>query len=545
MFTLLTVNLASCAEVLFVLAAALSRVSAQTTATSGHAGTLDPVGKGVYDPHCAACHGVTGDGNGPAAVWLYPKPCNFSDGQFKIQSTPAGSLPTDSDLLQTITRGLAGSSMPAFNYLSEAQRRDGVLYVKHLTAYTNDQGQRINRFEDARRKGPLAAPVQVLSEPAATLQTLSLGKEMYLKMQCNNCHGETGAGDGPQVPTLKDHWGLPIRPRDFNTGGFRGGSTGRDLYLRIHNGLAGTPMVPYGADVMTPDQRWALVHYVQSLRRTDAAVNDLLIPEDGSIRVQRAAKLPVDPMDPFWESLDPVRVPLNPLWPEPQQVYAVAVSAVTDGKKLAVLLQWRDELPQNTARQDACPTFEPGAFPSFLDAYLAAFGHAARGSCPLNEIEYGDIKADGLFQPHRLADLAAFYRAFGLELADDAAERHDHLGVELEFMAVLAAKEAHALEHHLDAGKLGLCQDTQKKFLREHLGRWVPAFARRLANHATGTALAALAGLLGAFVDAECGRYGIVPGSEDLLLRLADEAAESLCGSCGINDLLPRAMAKT
>jgi hypothetical protein len=40
---------------------------------------------------------------------------------------------------------------------------------------------------------------------------------------------------------------------------------------------------------------------------------------------------------------------LNPLWPEPNQVYAVAVSAVTDGNKLAVLLQWRDELPQNTA----------------------------------------------------------------------------------------------------------------------------------------------------------------------------------------------------
>ena len=38
---------------------------------------------------------------------------------------------------------------------------------------------------------------------------------------------------------------------------------------------------------------------------------------------------------PNWwagHSLDPVRVPLNPLWPEPNQVYAVAVSAVTDGK---------------------------------------------------------------------------------------------------------------------------------------------------------------------------------------------------------------------
>jgi hypothetical protein len=39
--------------------------------------------------HCAACHGTNGDGNGPASVWLYPKPRDFSAGQFKIKSTPA------------------------------------------------------------------------------------------------------------------------------------------------------------------------------------------------------------------------------------------------------------------------------------------------------------------------------------------------------------------------------------------------------------------------------------------------------------------------
>src|SRR5262245_35587475 len=53
-------------------------------------------------------------------------------------------------------------------------------------------------------------------------------------------------------------------------------------------------------------------------------------------------------------------------------------------------------------------------YEQFLADYISAFGHAARGPCPLNEIEYGELKADPLIQPHRLADLAAFYRAFGL-----------------------------------------------------------------------------------------------------------------------------------
>jgi hypothetical protein len=134
---------------------------------------------------------------------------------------------------------------------------------------------------------------------------------------------------------------------------------------------------------------------------------------------------------------------------------------------------------------------QPAGFDSFLNAYLAAFGHAARGSCPLNEIEYGDIKADPLFQPHRLADLAAFYRAFGLEVTEDAGERHDHICLELEFMCVLAAKEAYAHEHQLDADQLAQCRDAQKKFLREHLGRWTPAFARRLAAATNDPALRA------------------------------------------------------
>lgn len=185
----------------------------------------------------------------------------------------------------------------------------------------------------------------------------------------------------------------------------------------------------------------------------------------------------------------------------------------------------------------------PDAFASFHSAYLAAFGHAARGRCPLNEIEYGDIKADPLFQPHRLADLAAFYRAFGLEVAEDADERHDHICLELEFMTVLVMKEAYGLEHQLDADEVALGREAQRGFLREHLGRWTPAFARRLASSAADPALGALANLVRAFIETECTRFGLTPGSEDLLLRPVDEAVESACASCGLAQLPPGAVA--
>jgi mono/diheme cytochrome c family protein len=301
-------------------------------------------GRAVYDQHCAACHGADGDGNGPAAVWLFPKPRNFSAGLFKIQSTPSGSLPSDADLYRSISQGLGGSSMPAFHYLSEQELLDVVQYVKHLTAVIGPDGGRINRFEAAAANGTLGVPITVPPEPPLTFDSITRGREVYVRLQCNSCHGETGAGDGPSAPTLKDSLGLVIHPRDFNTDLFRGGSTGQDLYTRIAVGLGGTPMVAYPDEVLNPDDRWALVHYIQSLRRKDVEVVDILASE-GALAVARVnGDLPLDPVDPAWEQVESVRVPLNPLWPEPYPITGMALKAQHNGKTLAVLLQWRDDI---------------------------------------------------------------------------------------------------------------------------------------------------------------------------------------------------------
>lgn len=84
--------------------------------------------------------------------------------------------------------------------------------------------------------------------------------------------------------------------------------------------------------------------YIQSLRRKDIEVNDILAPADGSIHAKRVKRLPTDPTDPVWEKSETVRVPLNPLWPEKDPIPAVAVHAVHDGKRVAILCTWRDTI---------------------------------------------------------------------------------------------------------------------------------------------------------------------------------------------------------
>ncbi|MEK6572509.1 MAG: cytochrome c, partial [Bacteroidota bacterium] len=51
-------------------------------------------GKALYEKYCSTCHGLEGKGEGAAAVYLSPKPRDFTEGIFKFQSTPAGALPT-------------------------------------------------------------------------------------------------------------------------------------------------------------------------------------------------------------------------------------------------------------------------------------------------------------------------------------------------------------------------------------------------------------------------------------------------------------------
>lgn len=133
------------------------------------------------------------------------------------------------------------------------------------------------------------------------------------------------------------------------------------------------------------------------------------------------------------------------------------------------------------------------------------FGHMPLPDCPAYETGY--LGSSVFRQAQAMADIAGFYRAFGLKASGVERERVDHLTVELEFMRFLTFKQAVALVHHGRASA-DVCRRAQGRFWGDHLGRWLPVFAGLLVAKNPGGYFGAVASLLNVFARSEAAVLG-------------------------------------
>lgn len=136
----------------------------------------------------------------------------------------------------------------------------------------------------------------------ALRQSIERGRELFVGTiaSCSKCHGTSGRGDGQEADY--DDWtkdwttriglkpddevalipliargALPprtIKPRNFEQGVFRGGERPQDLFHRLNQGIAGTPMP---AVTLVPGQFeesdvWHLLNFVRSLKQPEETV---------------------------------------------------------------------------------------------------------------------------------------------------------------------------------------------------------------------------------------------------------------------------------
>ena len=131
--------------------------------------------------------------------------------------------------------------------------------------------------------------------------------------------------------------------------------------------------------------------------------------------------------------------------------------------------------------------------------YDSAFEVSSGAARPPNETAHvPETPQEALTRTYELADIAGFYRAFGAEV-EPGSERVDHIAAELEFMHLLAVKEALAKARD-ETEKAEICRDGAASFLRDHLGRWCAKLCAQLQAESGGQLYQAAGELLVQFV---------------------------------------------
>lgn len=83
-------------------------------------------GQAIYAGHCAACHGIDGNGNGPEAGGMTPPPTNFQD-------TAVMAALTNNAMEQAMLGGKSGSAMEGYGTILNAEDVDSIiLYLRSL-----------------------------------------------------------------------------------------------------------------------------------------------------------------------------------------------------------------------------------------------------------------------------------------------------------------------------------------------------------------------------------------------------------------------------
>jgi cytochrome c oxidase cbb3-type subunit 2 len=206
---------------------------------------------------------------------MNPKPRNFQTALYKFTSTPAGSLPTDEDLMRVLDHGLTGSAMPRFNLVSTEEREAVIAYIKTFS----------ERWETDERKSPVPMGDDPwLNDPVGGILE---GEYLYHTIAtCWQCHpGYVGLellnefnvdAERPALPNLPEAYfeskirqtpdGDPILAPDFTFDYIKTGVELHTLFYRIGAGITGAAM-PAWAYALDASDIWAISYYVQYLSK--------------------------------------------------------------------------------------------------------------------------------------------------------------------------------------------------------------------------------------------------------------------------------------
>lgn len=185
-------------------------------------------GEQLYQVHCAACHGINGQGGVGIPLAL------------------PGFLQHASDayLSTTIREGRPGRVMPAFSGLDDNQVE---AIIDHMRSWHDD-------IQD-----PDAAAAMTVGPG-----NVQRGGKLYAQ-HCASCHGANGEGGKGTGVTFSRPRDLPIMPPALNNPGFLAAASNEMIKRTLMEGREGTPMISYLKAGLSEQDIDDLVHFIRAM----------------------------------------------------------------------------------------------------------------------------------------------------------------------------------------------------------------------------------------------------------------------------------------
>jgi len=149
--------------------------------------------------------------------------------------------------------------------------------------------------------------------------------------------------------------------------------------------------------------------------------------------------------------------------------------------------------------------------------YVRVFGDAVSMECPPYEMQYG-TEGGVQSQTDVLIQLGGFYETFGFELPrKPSQERIDHISNELAFMSFLCFKMAYAIQNDHGERNIGALLSGMKKFIRNHVGRWMPLFCIFASKKAERGLYKDVVDILSSFIKNEVTLLDVEPITNEII----------------------------
>ncbi len=212
--------------------------------------TIFEIGKANYTQRCLACHGCSGNAQGPYARHVVTQPANLHE--------RISTFPGDYYHIWRVTEGVPGTAMPTWG-LSLNETEISLVAIYEMSFVLGSVRTVSGDISDA--EGDNFANNVLNSPPiTGTMQDFEQGKAIFT-LYCAQCHGDGGQGDGPA--SIKTTGGyISPEPANFTESGSDFPNYGRWVW-KVREGVETTNMPPWKWS-LNDQEIYQVIFYEQS-----------------------------------------------------------------------------------------------------------------------------------------------------------------------------------------------------------------------------------------------------------------------------------------